>query len=44
MTVVFKLFNDGKTLFPHGYTLGDHPISTVVALANLDVFKRENLN
>ena len=30
--------------FLHGYTFGGHPVSTAVALANLDVFEREELN
>ncbi|AKN18024.1 hypothetical protein MHAE_18991 [Mycobacterium haemophilum DSM 44634] len=41
---LFEPFNDGKTLFPHGYTFGGHPVSTAVALANLDIFEREGLN
>ena len=31
-------------MFPHGYTFGGHPVSTAVALANLDIFEREGLN
>ena len=41
---LFEPFNDGKTSFPHGYTFGGHPVSTAVALANLDIFEREGLN
>ncbi|MGC2655713.1 MAG: aspartate aminotransferase family protein [Mycobacterium sp.] len=41
---VFEPFNDGKTLFAHGYTFGGHPVSTAVALANLDIFEREGIN
>lgn len=41
---LFEPFNDGKTMFPHGYTFGGHPVSTAVALANLDIFDREDLN
>ncbi|MFC7575120.1 aspartate aminotransferase family protein [Klenkia terrae] len=26
--------------FPHGYTFGGHPVSSAVALANLDIFER----
>ncbi len=29
---------------PHGYTFGGHPVSTAVAMANLDIFEREQLN
>lgn len=41
---LFEPFNDGVTMFPHGYTFGGHPVSAAVALANLDIFERENLN
>ncbi|GAA4986183.1 aspartate aminotransferase family protein [Kineococcus glutinatus] len=37
-------FLDGTTYFPHGYTFGGHPVSSAVALANLDIFEREGLN
>jgi len=30
--------------FAHGYTFGGHPVSTAVAMANLDIFEREGLN
>ena len=30
-------------MFAHGYTFGGHPVSTAVALANLDIFERERL-
>ena len=29
---------------PHGYTFGGHPVSSAVALANLDLFDEEGLN
>ena len=29
---------------PHGFTFGGHPVSAAVALANLDIFEREELN
>ena len=38
---LFEPFNDGKTTFAHGYTFGGHPVSSAVALANLDIFERE---
>src|SRR5918993_1524120 len=41
---LFEPFNDGKTAFAHGYTFGGHPVSSAVALANLDIFEREGLN
>ncbi|MGH3950657.1 MAG: aminotransferase class III-fold pyridoxal phosphate-dependent enzyme, partial [Pseudonocardiaceae bacterium] len=31
-------------MFAHGYTFGGHPVSTAVALANLDIFERERIN
>jgi adenosylmethionine-8-amino-7-oxononanoate aminotransferase len=41
---LFEPFDDGETMFPHGYTFGGHPVSAAVALANLDIFEREKLN
>jgi adenosylmethionine-8-amino-7-oxononanoate aminotransferase len=41
---LFEPFNDGKTTFGHGYTFGGHPVSSAVALANLDIFEREGIN
>jgi adenosylmethionine-8-amino-7-oxononanoate aminotransferase len=41
---LFAPFYDSDTMFPHGYTFGGHPVSTAVALANLDIFERERLN
>ena len=37
-------FWSGTDYFPHGYTFGGHPVSTAVAMANLDIFEREGLN
>src|SRR3954468_13190513 len=37
-------FLHGTTTFLHGYTFGGHPVSTAVALANLDAFENENIN
>jgi adenosylmethionine-8-amino-7-oxononanoate aminotransferase len=36
-------FMHGKTMFAHGFTFGGHPIAAAVALANLDIFEREDL-
>jgi adenosylmethionine-8-amino-7-oxononanoate aminotransferase len=36
-------FARGTTSFAHGYTFGGHPVSAAVALANLDIFEREDL-
>jgi adenosylmethionine-8-amino-7-oxononanoate aminotransferase len=41
---LFEPFRHGTTYFPHGYTFGGHPVSSAVALANLDIFEREGLN
>jgi adenosylmethionine-8-amino-7-oxononanoate aminotransferase len=41
---LFEPFNDGSTMFAHGYTFGGHPVSAAVGLANLDIFEREGLN
>ncbi|NRQ36603.1 aspartate aminotransferase family protein [Nonomuraea sp. NN258] len=40
---LFEPFKDGDTMFAHGYTFGGHPVSAAVALANLDIFEREDL-
>jgi len=37
-------FWTGDDYFPHGYTFGGHPVSSAVAMANLDIFEREGLN
>ncbi|GAA3025350.1 aspartate aminotransferase family protein [Kitasatospora albolonga] len=37
-------FYKGDNAFLHGYTFGGHPVSSAVALANLDIFEREGLN
>ncbi len=36
-------FNDGGATFLHGITFAGHPVSTAVALANLDLFEKEKL-
>ncbi len=36
-------FLDGTATFYHGFTFGGHPVSTAVALANLEVFEKEDL-
>jgi adenosylmethionine-8-amino-7-oxononanoate aminotransferase len=41
---LFEPFSDGRTIFAHGYTFGGHPVSSAVALANLDIFEREGIN
>ena len=37
-------FLSGTQYFAHGYTFGGHPVSSAVAMANLDIFDREGLN
>lgn len=41
---LFEPFRSGTTSFAHGYTFGGHPVSSAVALANLDIMEREGLN
>jgi adenosylmethionine-8-amino-7-oxononanoate aminotransferase len=36
-------FMKGKTTFAHGFTFGGHPVAAAVALANLDIFERDDL-
>jgi adenosylmethionine-8-amino-7-oxononanoate aminotransferase len=40
---IFEPFAQGNTTFPHGYTFGGHPVSWAAALANPDLFEREDL-
>jgi len=37
-------FLHGTNSFAHGYTFGGHPVSTAVAMANLDIFENEKIN
>jgi adenosylmethionine-8-amino-7-oxononanoate aminotransferase len=41
---VFAPFADGAEAFMHGLTFGGHPVAAAVALANLEIFEREDLN
>jgi adenosylmethionine-8-amino-7-oxononanoate aminotransferase len=36
-------FMEGKESFVHGFTFAGHPVAAAVAMANLDVFEREDL-
>ncbi len=36
-------FLTGTTSFPHGFTFAGHPVSSAVALTNLDILEREDL-
>jgi adenosylmethionine-8-amino-7-oxononanoate aminotransferase len=40
---VFEPFADEKAMFAHGSTFAGHPVAAAAALANLDVFEREDL-
>jgi adenosylmethionine-8-amino-7-oxononanoate aminotransferase len=41
--VVEPFFSEATTAFTHGITFGGHPLSCAIALANLEVFEREDL-
>src|SRR3954471_5034771 len=41
---VMAPFLEPGASFPHGYTFGGHPVSSAVALANLDLMEDEGLN
>jgi adenosylmethionine-8-amino-7-oxononanoate aminotransferase len=36
-------FMDGTAMFAHGFTFAGHPMAAAVAMANLDIFEREDL-
>ena len=40
---VAEPFMEGKSMFVHGLTFGGHPVSAAAAMANLDIFEREDL-
>ncbi len=40
---VFEPFEEGTSMFAHGSTFAGHPVAAAAALANLDVFEREDL-
>jgi hypothetical protein len=40
---IMEPFLHGETSFLHGVTFAGHPVSCAVALANLDIFERENI-
>jgi len=41
--VIEPFFSEAKTAFTHGITFGGHPLSCAIALANLEIFEREDL-
>jgi adenosylmethionine-8-amino-7-oxononanoate aminotransferase len=40
---VAEPFMEGNASFAHGFTFAGHPVASAVAMANLDVFEREDL-
>ncbi|HWH10716.1 MAG TPA: aspartate aminotransferase family protein [Solirubrobacteraceae bacterium] len=40
---VAEPFMHGTSMFVHGFTFGGHPVSSAVALANLEIMRREDL-
>jgi len=40
---IFEPFGQDKNSFAHGITFGGHPVSCAVALANLDIFEKEDI-
>jgi adenosylmethionine-8-amino-7-oxononanoate aminotransferase len=40
---VFEPFAEGKAMFAHGSTFAGHPVAAATAMANLDIFEREDL-
>jgi adenosylmethionine-8-amino-7-oxononanoate aminotransferase len=40
---IMEPFLDGRANLLHGFTFGGHPVSTAVALANLDILEKEDL-
>jgi adenosylmethionine-8-amino-7-oxononanoate aminotransferase len=41
---VFEPYSEGNASFAHGSTFAGHPVAAAVAMANLDVFEREDIN
>jgi adenosylmethionine-8-amino-7-oxononanoate aminotransferase len=40
---IYEPFSKGSVSFSHGSTFAGHPVAAAIALANLDVFEREDL-
>jgi adenosylmethionine-8-amino-7-oxononanoate aminotransferase len=40
---IVEPFLEGNRSFAHGFTFGGHPVAAAVAMANLDIFEREDL-
>ena len=41
---VYEPFSTGTQMFAHGFTFAGHPVAAAVALANIEIFEREDLN
>ncbi len=41
---VYEPFSEGSAMFAHGFTFGGHPVAAAVALANIEIIEREDLN
>jgi adenosylmethionine-8-amino-7-oxononanoate aminotransferase len=40
---VAEPFMEGTAMFAHGFTFAGHPMASAIAMANLDIFEREDL-
>jgi hypothetical protein len=40
---VFEPYSEGTAMFSHGSTFAGHPVAAAAAMANLDIFEREDL-
>ena len=40
---IYEPFSEGSAMFAHGFTFAGHPVAAAVALANIDIFEREDL-
>ncbi|CAB4873140.1 unannotated protein [freshwater metagenome] len=41
---IFEPFSKGNVSFSHGFTWAGHPVAMAAAMANMDIFEREDLN
>jgi adenosylmethionine-8-amino-7-oxononanoate aminotransferase len=41
--IAAPFLDDPKGMFIHGFTFGGHPVSAAIALANIEIFEREDL-
>jgi adenosylmethionine-8-amino-7-oxononanoate aminotransferase len=41
--LIAQPFMHGKEMFTHGFTFAGHPVAAAVAMANIDVFEREDI-